>query len=105
MRHASEVAARDQKIEGRATLPHVWGSVIAVAAALQAIVTIPASPHTANPIPLLNGPIVEFDRKSNPLREDLLERPFELVNGCLAVSDRPGLGVTVRDEVLDRYAA
>ncbi len=87
-----------------ATIPHVWGSGIAVAAALQAIATIPPFPHTANPVPLLNQPVIEFDRKHNPLRDDLLEERFVLEDGCLRVPDGPGLGVTVREDVLARYA-
>jgi D-galactarolactone cycloisomerase len=88
-----------------ATVPHVWGSGIAVAAALQAIATIPSFPHTANPIPLLNQPVIEFDRKHNPLRDDLLAERFELVDGSLAVPDRPGLGVNVREEIVEKYSS
>ena len=84
-------------------IPHVWGSGIAVAAALQAIATIPPIPHTANPVPLLNEPVVEFDRKHNPLRDDLLEQSFRLIDGHLAVPDGPGLGVTINEAVLARF--
>lgn len=88
-----------------ATVPHVWGSGIAVAAALHAVAAIPAFPHTANAIALLNQPVIEFDRKHNPLRDDLLEERFILEGGALAVPDRPGLGVTVRDEVVAKYSS
>lgn len=87
-----------------ATVPHVWGSGVAVATALHAIAAIPSFPHTANPIPLLNQPIIEFDRKHNPLRDDLLEEKFVLENGCLAIPDKPGLGVTVRDDIVAKYS-
>jgi D-galactarolactone cycloisomerase len=90
---------------GIATVPHVWGSGIAVAAALHAVAIIPPFPHTANPTPLLNTPVIEFDRKHNPLRDDLLAERFELVGGALAVPDRPGLGVTVRDEIVAKYSS
>lgn len=89
---------------GVATVPHVWGSGIAVAAALQAVAAIPAFPFTANGLPLLNQPVIEFDRKHNPLRDDLLHQRFELIDGGLAVPDLPGLGVTVRDEILNQYS-
>jgi D-galactarolactone cycloisomerase len=88
-----------------ATVPHVWGSGIAVAAALHAVATIPSFPHTANPIPLLNQPIIEFDRKHNPLRDDLLEEKFVLKDGKLAVPNGAGLGVTVRQDVLEKYSS
>ncbi len=90
---------------GVAVVPHVWGSGIAVAAALQALATVPLSPHTANPIPLVNEPIVEFDRTHNPLRDDLLVTPFELVDGALAIPDGPGLGVEIDRKVLEKYSA
>ena len=45
---------------GVATVPHVWGSGVAVTAALHAVAVIPAFPHTANPTPLLNQPVIEF---------------------------------------------
>jgi D-galactarolactone cycloisomerase len=86
-----------------AVIPHVWGSGIAVATALQAIAAIPPIPHTANPVPLLNEPVIEFDRKHNPLRDDLLEQHFTLAEGCLAVPNAPGLGVTVRECALSQF--
>lgn len=85
---------------GVTIIPHVWGSGIAVATALQAIAAIPPIPHTANPVPLLNEPVVEFDRKHNPLRDELLEHTFTLVEGRLPVPQGPGLGVTVRESAL-----
>ena len=39
-------------------VPHVWGSGVAQAAALHAIATLPPQPHTANPVPLQNEPVV-----------------------------------------------
>ncbi len=89
---------------GVIVVPHVWGSGIAVAAALEAIAAIPPIPHTANPVPLLNEPVVEFDRKHNPLRDELLDQKFALVNGKLLVPDGPGLGVTVNEAQLAKFS-
>jgi D-galactarolactone cycloisomerase len=83
----------------------VWGSGIAFAAALQAIATIPPIPHTANPIPLQNEPVIEFDRTHNPLRDELLNERFALVDGHVLIPDGPGLGISVNDEVLTRYSS
>jgi D-galactarolactone cycloisomerase len=89
---------------GVLTIPHVWGSGIAVAAALHALATVPPTPHTAAPVILQNEPMVEFDRTHNPLRDDLLTERFRLEDGALLVPQGPGLGVTVDEEVLGRYA-
>lgn len=89
---------------GVAVVPHVWGSGVALAAALQAIATLPPQPHTANPVPLQNEPVVEFDRKHNPLRDDLLVENFRLSGGKLDLPQGPGLGITVNETVLARYA-
>src|SRR6185295_16396045 len=66
-------------------IPHVWGSGIAVSAALQAVAALPPFPHTANPVPLQNEPVIEFDRNYNPLRDDLLEQPIRCVDGRVEV--------------------
>jgi L-alanine-DL-glutamate epimerase-like enolase superfamily enzyme len=50
---------------GVMTIPHVWGSGVALAAALHALAATPPAPHTANPIALQNEPVVEFDRTHN----------------------------------------
>lgn len=89
---------------GLATVPHVWGSGVAVATALHALATVPPFPHTASPIPGLNAPVVEFDRTPNPLRDDLLDEPFVLEDGALRVPEGAGLGVRVREDVVARYA-
>jgi D-galactarolactone cycloisomerase len=88
---------------GVLTIPHVWGSGIAVAAALHAIATLPPVPYTARGVPLQNEPMVEFDRTHNPLRDDLLIQPFKLVDGCLPVPSGPGLGVTIDEEKLAAF--
>jgi D-galactarolactone cycloisomerase len=87
------------------TVPHVWGSGVALAAALHALATIPALPHTYAPVPLQNLPVVEYDRTRNPLRDDLLAEKFALEDGFLRVPDAPGLGITIDEAVLHRFAA
>lgn len=88
---------------GIPVVPHVWGSGIALAAALQVLAVIPPQPHTANPIPLQNEPIVEFDRNRNALRDDLLVEPIRLVDGRVPVPQGPGLGIQVDMDVLAQY--
>lgn len=93
-------------VHGVAVIPHVWGSGIAQAAALHAIATLPPSPHTANPVPLQNEPIVEFDRNHNPLRDELLVTKLRIgTDGRVPVPQGPGLGIEVDEDVLKRYAS
>ncbi len=87
------------------SIPHVWGSGIALAAALHALAAMPPSPHTANPIALRNEPVDEFDRTHNPLRDELLSDKFILNDGALTVPKRPGLGIRIDESVLAKYGA
>ena len=90
---------------GVPVLPHVWGSGVALAAALHAIAALPPMPHTANPVPLQNEPVVEFDRNPNPLRDELLRSPIALGSeGRVPVPQGTGLGIEINEEVLRRYA-
>jgi D-galactarolactone cycloisomerase len=90
---------------GVLTIPHVWGSGIAVGAALQALATAPPMPFTAAGVPLQNEPMVEYDRTHNPLRDDLLTERFRLVDGAIEVPSGPGLGVEIDEDQLRRYSA
>ncbi|MBC6715486.1 mandelate racemase/muconate lactonizing enzyme family protein [Aurantimonas sp. DM33-3] len=84
-------------------VPHVWGSGVAVAAALQALAIVPHAPYTARPVPLQNETMIEFDRTYNPLRDDILTETFVLENECLAIPTGPGLGVTVDADAVRRH--
>jgi D-galactarolactone cycloisomerase len=88
---------------GLAVIPHVWGSGIALAAALHALCALPPSPHTANPLPFQNEPVIEFDRNPNPLRDLLLTEPIVLKEGRVQVPEGFGLGVHVNEQELNRY--
>ena len=85
-------------------VPHVWGSGVALAAALHAVAALAPFPHTANPVPLQNEPVIEFDRNYNPLRDELLESPIRCVEGRVAVPTGPGLGISIDEEVLQRFS-
>jgi L-alanine-DL-glutamate epimerase-like enolase superfamily enzyme len=64
--------------------PHLWGSAVLFAAGLHLCVATPCAT------------IVEFSRGENPLLHELVEEPFELVDGSVRAPERPGLGVTLR---------
>jgi len=87
------------------SIPHVWGSGVALAAALQVISTIPDSPHTANSVAMQNEPVVEYDKTHNPLRDDLLKEKFILDNGRVIVPDGTGLGIDIDMDVLNKYSS
>ncbi|MEA3406846.1 MAG: mandelate racemase/muconate lactonizing enzyme family protein [Chloroflexota bacterium] len=85
---------------GTWVIPHVWGSGVALAAALHVLATIPPFPHTANVIPLQNEPVIEFDRNPNALRDDLLVKPIELVGQQVPVPQGDGLGIEIDETAL-----
>ncbi len=72
--------------------PHGVGSAVGVAAVLQLLATIP------------NFWIYEYNQLLNPLRDTLLTEPIGFEDGELLVPDRPGLGVELNPEVLERFA-
>jgi L-alanine-DL-glutamate epimerase-like enolase superfamily enzyme len=69
---------------GHTLAPHLWGGAVLFASGL----------HLAVATPCVTT--LEFSRGENPLLHDLLEEPFELVDGFIVPTDRPGLGVTLR---------
>jgi D-galactarolactone cycloisomerase len=85
-------------------IPHVWGSGIAIAAAIQAIATLQPVPYTFSPLPYQNLSVIEYDQSPNPLRDELLRQPFQLVDGKVIVPKKPGLGVELDEDVLERYS-
>jgi D-galactarolactone cycloisomerase len=86
------------------TVPHVWGSGVALAAALHAVSTVADVPYSYAPVPGQNQAMIEFDQTPNPLRDELLNEEFVLESGHLRVPSGPGLGVTIDDAVLRRYS-
>ena len=88
--------------ENVAVRPHIWNSAVGLAAAVQFAASVGDYPHTRNvPDPMM----VEFDRSPNPLREEILETPFDPSGGTLAVPQEPGLGISVDEAAIERYRA
>lgn len=69
---------------------HSWSDAVAIV----------ANAHVVGAMP--NGVTVEIDRMNNPFVDELLGRPFEVVDGEIALGDRPGLGVELNWEVIER---
>ncbi len=82
--------------------PHVWGTGIAVAAAVQLLAVVPWwTPPSLQPV----EPMLEFDRTEHPVRSALLQQPVAPVNGYVTVPTAPGLGIEVNRDVLTRFKA
>jgi D-galactarolactone cycloisomerase len=68
---------------GLTVAPHLWGGAILFASGL----------HLAVATPCVTT--LEFSRGENPLLNDLVQEPFDLVDGHVRAPDRPGLGLTL----------
>ncbi|MDA0744985.1 MAG: mandelate racemase/muconate lactonizing enzyme family protein [bacterium] len=83
------VAQLAQK-HGLRVAPHTWSDAIAITANAQVVSAIP------------NGITVEIDRTGTPFIEDLLTEPLTVTDGELTLSDRPGLGIDLNMDVVNR---
>jgi L-alanine-DL-glutamate epimerase-like enolase superfamily enzyme len=72
--------------------PHLWAGAPAFAAGLAVAAASPA------------GFIVEYSLGANPLLHDLVEEAFPVEDGMIEVPERPGLGITVREDFLAEHA-
>jgi D-galactarolactone cycloisomerase len=79
--------------------PHVWGSAVAQAASLQLLAAIPTTHHSL----FADSPVLEYDRSSHPFRRQLVAEPVELVDGLVPIPKRPGLGIEIDRDVLERH--
>ena len=81
-------------------IPHVWGTGVAVAAALQALAMVAPCPPGLAP----RDPLLELDRTYNPLREELNLTPPEVWPGMVfTIPTTPGIGFDPDRRVLERY--
>ena len=81
-------------------MPHVWGSGIGLAASLQFIATIPSMPLCTNRY----EPMLEYDQSEHPFRTELIYNDIQMDNGIVVISDKPGIGVEVNREVIEKYS-
>jgi D-galactarolactone cycloisomerase len=80
-------------------VPHVWGTGIGLAAALQLHAVLPPSPPRHDP----TEPVLEFDRSEHPFRQAVLRAPIEHVDGTVAIPDGPGLGIEIDTDAIARW--
>jgi D-galactarolactone cycloisomerase len=95
-----EVADRaaEQRV---AAIPHACNGGVLLAATLQVLAVIPAAPDA----PAWARPILEYDVGENPIRTEVLCDPVPVVDGWVAIPDRPGLGIDVDEAAVRRLAA
>lgn len=79
--------------------PHVWGTGIGLAAAMQLLAVLP----TGVPSFGAHQPLLEYDSTPHPFRQDLLVEPVRVERGVAHVPTGPGLGVEIRRDVLQRW--
>lgn len=94
-RRVADMAA----LHGVRVVPHVWGTAVQIAAALQFMASMIPNPVRVNPI----GPILEFDRTDNPFRQAVVKTPIEHQNGVVAIPDGPGLGIEINRDALAEF--
>lgn len=82
---------RSSASRGVPVVPHCYSGGVALAASAQLAAAFPSVE------------MVEFDIHPNPLRSDLLDRPWTVVDGRLAVPDGPGLGVALDRTRYEQY--
>ena len=72
-------------------MPHVWGTGVGLAAALQLFAALPHFPERRFPA----EPLFEYDRSPHPFRDGVTRERFAMRDGYLEIPDRPGLGITL----------
>ena len=80
-------------------IPHVWGSSISIAVALQLLSMIAPCPPALYP----EEPLLELDRTPNIFREELAKDGLEIQNGIARVPTAPGLGIEIDHGILEKY--
>ncbi|MDA1013035.1 MAG: mandelate racemase/muconate lactonizing enzyme family protein [Planctomycetota bacterium] len=81
-------------------IPHCWGGAIAIAASVHLASLLP-EPHWGF---TKDTPLLELDQSENPWRTELVKQPFEVIDGAIKVPSKPGLGIEVNEDVVEKYA-
>ena len=81
-------------------MPHVWGTNVGLAAALQLFAALPHFPERRFP----TEPFFEYDRSFHPLRDGVTQEKFIMRDGYIDIPQRPGLGITLDMDFVKKYA-
>ncbi len=71
---------------------HTWSDAVALVANMHLIASLPTAIT------------VEVDQTGNPFIEDLLTEPLKVIDGEIAMPQKPGLGIELNQETVERYA-
>lgn len=88
---------------GIQVIPHVGGSVVALAACIQFLTALPDYPVARNPQPFIQAPVLEIDQMPNSFLHILAQVPLTVQEGRVEVPITPGLGLDINEEMLQRY--
>jgi D-galactarolactone cycloisomerase len=81
-------------------VPHVWGTGVGLAAALQLLAVLPHNPPRHTP----HEPLLELDRSEHPFRQAVLTQPIEHRGGIVEIPEGPGLGIEVDRRVVAQFS-
>ena len=71
--------------------PHSWSTAINTAASLHLCAST------------TNSVVFELKPNPNPMQHELIEEPIDQVNGYVVCPDAPGLGISVKESVVEKY--
>jgi len=80
-------------------IPHTWGTAIGIHVALHFIANLESVPGRMKKPDFF----MEYDQTENGLRDKLSYPLIEMKDGMIEVPNRPGLGIDIDEEVLERY--
>jgi D-galactarolactone cycloisomerase len=81
-------------------IPHVWGTNVGLAAALQLFAALPHFPERRFPA----EPLFEYDRSPHPFRDGVTHEQLVMREGYLPIPERAGLGITLDLDFVRRFA-
>lgn len=85
--------------KGVNVIPHVWGTMLSMAAATHFLASTYREPGRAE----VGGRILECDRTPNLLRDELFRKPLAIEAGAVRVPPAPGLGVEVDESKIPSF--
>ena len=93
-----KIAAMAQAYAAR-VIPHVWGTGIGLAAALQLIAALPSNQLSS----FAEEPMLEFDRSAHPFRDAVIHDKITMEDGAVKVPMGPGIGVEVNEDAVREF--